>query len=343
LSLLTATLALILDLAALAALEPDGAVLRAALAALPFLLFFRHWQPRRGRGIQTLVAAALLSSAGAWCVLLVWSTWVPAASATRSLLPLLVFPWPGHLLALVPGLVPAVPREEALVHDAMARAVKRAGDLVGCVLFGLPAIPVLVIAAALVRLTTPGPAFYSQIRITRLGKPFRIWKLRTMVRDAEVGKAVWPEENDPRITRLGRVLRLLWLDEVPQLWNVLCGQMSLIGPRPERPEFVEAFAAALPKYRERHAVSAGITGLAQVTGLIGNTSIRRRLALDLLYVRVWTPGLDVWILGGTVTQAFRRALGKRASKAGRAPHTSGLGGSIRELRGVARHLPERDQ
>jgi lipopolysaccharide/colanic/teichoic acid biosynthesis glycosyltransferase len=163
-----------------------------------------------------------------------------------------------------------------------------------------------------------------------------------MIADAERGKPVWPEEDDPRITRLGRVLRRMWIDELPQLWNVLFGDMSVIGPRPERPEFVEAFAASLPKYRERHAVSAGITGLAQVAGLIGNTSIRRRLSLDRRYIRVWTPGLDLWILARTAAKALRRARGEGAATRPGAP-ASGGGGSSVGLRGSARHLPERDQ
>jgi lipopolysaccharide/colanic/teichoic acid biosynthesis glycosyltransferase len=223
--------------------------------------------------------------------------------------------------------------------------IKRVLDLLICVVLGVPSLPVVVIGAVLVRLTSRGPAFYSQTRVTRGGRTFRIWKLRTMVRDAEKdGKPVWPEENDPRITPLGKVLRRLWIDEIPQLWNVLIGDMSAVGPRPERPEFVEAFAAAMPKYRQRHAVSAGITGLAQVTGLVGNTSIKRRLALDLHYIRIWSPGLDLWILARTAGQALGRVAGGRAAKrARRASETSGGGGSLLGVRSGARHLPERDQ
>jgi lipopolysaccharide/colanic/teichoic acid biosynthesis glycosyltransferase len=222
--------------------------------------------------------------------------------------------------------------------------MKRGLDLLLCVLLGVPALPVVLVAAVLVRLTSKGPAFYSQTRVTRGGRTFRIWKVRTMVVDAEKdGKPVWPEEDDPRITRLGKVLRRLWIDEIPQLWNVLKGEMSAVGPRPERPEFVEAFAAAMPKYKERHAVAAGITGLAQVTGLVGNTSIKRRLALDLHYIRIWSPGLDLWILARTAGQALRRATGGRAKqRTGRAT-ASGAGGSLLGVRGGARHLPERDQ
>jgi lipopolysaccharide/colanic/teichoic acid biosynthesis glycosyltransferase len=223
--------------------------------------------------------------------------------------------------------------------------IKRALDLALCVLLGAPAIPFVLLGAGLVKLTSRGPAFYSQTRVTRGGRTFRIWKLRTMVAFAEKdGVPVWPEENDPRITRLGKVLRRLWIDEIPQFWNVLKGEMSVVGPRPERPEFVEAFAAAMPKYRERHAVAAGITGLAQVTGLVGNTSIRRRLALDLHYIRIWSPGLDLWILARTAGQALRRIVGGRTvQRTGRSGKDSGGGGSLLGLRSVARHLPERDQ
>jgi lipopolysaccharide/colanic/teichoic acid biosynthesis glycosyltransferase len=337
---LIATLALILDLGAFFILAPGGAIVRCAIVAVPVLLWFSHLAPRRGRRASVLVAAGGAASALSFAALAVWNAWRPVAPAWAFIAPALILPWPGHLLALLRAM-PALPPGPPLVHDRMARAFKRACDVAACAILGLPAVPVVALAAALVKLTSPGPAFYSQTRVTARGRIFRIWKLRTMTRDAESGTPVWPEENDPRITRLGRVLRLLWIDELPQFWNVLQGDMSVVGPRPERPEFVEAFAAELPKYRERHAVAAGITGLAQVTGLIGNTSIRRRLALDLHYVRVWTPGLDASIVARTAAQALQRALGRRSG--GRPAPRSGLGGTILELRGVARHLPERDQ
>ena len=216
-------------------------------------------------------------------------------------------------------------------------------DVAFSLVLGALAIPIVVVAASIVKLTSAGPAFHSQLRVTRGGRTFRLWKLRTMVQDAErEGVPVWPEENDPRITRTGRILRLLWIDELPQLWNVLKGDMSVVGPRPERPEFVEAFAAAMPKYRDRHAVAAGMTGLAQVTGLTGNTSIRRRLALDLRYIRSWTPALDLWILTRTAGQALRRAVGGQTrNDPGDASRSSSGGGSL--LRSGARHLSERDQ
>jgi lipopolysaccharide/colanic/teichoic acid biosynthesis glycosyltransferase len=340
---LIAGIALLLDLAALALLLPQDAVLRGILTAIPVLAAFRHFQPRRGRAFGTLAAGTLLASGVLLLLLAAWNRWATPVPVWHLIAGALVAPWPGHALALLPRILPRLPRGQALLHDGMARAVKRALDLLACAVFVIPAIPVVLVAAALVRLTTPGPAFYSQTRVTKGGRVFRIWKLRSMIRDAEVGKPVWPEENDPRITPVGRFLRQVWVDELPQMWNVLAGDMSVLGPRPERPEFVEAFAAELPKYKERHAVAAGITGLAQVSGLIGNTSIRRRLALDRHYIRIWTPCLDLWILARTVTQALRRAFGKRGQVVQPASRSSDVGGSSRELGSIARHLPERDQ
>lgn len=339
-SLVFATLALALDLTVLIALMPPAAAVPAASLALPLLALFGHAQPRRGRAPSTIACAAAFASAFLWLGLAIWLGRDAASWTTIG--GILVVPWPGHALALLPR-APTISPGPQLVHDRMARIVKRASDLVLALPFGLLAIPVVTCGAILVRATTPGPAFYSQTRVTRDGRLFRIWKLRTMERNAEAGTPVWPEDNDPRITRVGRILRMVWIDELPQMWNVVCGDMSLVGPRPERPEFVEAFAAELPKYQRRHAVAAGITGLAQVTGLIGDTSIRRRLALDLHYIRIWTPGLDGWILASTAILALRRAIGRPPSNRRSRRTARGMGGSILELRGVARHLPERDQ
>jgi lipopolysaccharide/colanic/teichoic acid biosynthesis glycosyltransferase len=336
-----AALALTLDLLVVFAIAPPAAAGASLAAAVPAILLFGHAEPRRGRRSSTLVTAAICASSLIVLILLCsrGSSGLSPALLAASVLA----PWPGHLLAIWRG-TPHVTHGPPLVHDRMARIVKRAIDLVFAFLAAALAVPVVLISAIVVRITTPGPAFYAQTRVTRGDAPFLIWKIRTMTQDAESGTPVWPEDNDPRITKAGRFLRRVWIDELPQIWNVLRGEMSLVGPRPERPEFVEAFAAALPKYRKRHAISAGITGLAQVVGLIGDTSIRRRLALDLHYVRIWTPGLDAWILGHTVLQAILRALGRPplGKRRARRPK-SGLGGSILEIRGVARHLPERDQ
>ena len=156
------------------------------------------------------------------------------------------------------------------------------------------ASPLLVLLAALVKLTSPGPAIYAQSRLGRHGRLYRIFKLRTMVQHAETGTGpVWAEKEDRRITRLGRVLRDTHLDELPQLWNVLCGQMSLIGPRPERPEIAARVTAAVPEFSQRLALRPGVTGLAQMLLPAddpndpnnGYRGVRRKLAHDLYYVQ----------------------------------------------------------
>lgn len=202
------------------------------------------------------------------------------------------------------GAVPLAPEGP---HEGMGQAVKRVMDL-SLVLIALPvALPMLLILALMVRIRDGAPVFYAQTRVTQGSRRFRIHKLRSMVRDAEAGgRPVWPEEGDPRITPLGRFLRRFWLDELPQLWDVLRGPLSLVGPRPERPFFVQDFSARLPNYPLRHQVKAGITGLAQVTGFVGNTSIDRRLHADLRYLRRWTPILDLAILLATVFKALKR-------------------------------------
>ncbi|MAG57902.1 MAG: hypothetical protein CMJ83_16580 [Planctomycetes bacterium] len=191
--------------------------------------------------------------------------------------------------------------------EGMGAAVKRSFDL-AFVIVGMPLfLPLTLILGMLVRLAGGGPAFYTQERITRGGRSFRIHKIRSMGVDAESrGQPVWPEENDPRITGLGRTLRRFWLDELPQFFDVLRGDLSVVGPRPERPFFVQEFTRSLPNYPLRHQVMAGITGLAQVSGYVGNTSLEHRLHLDLRYARRWSPLLDLKILVGTVLSALRQ-------------------------------------
>jgi lipopolysaccharide/colanic/teichoic acid biosynthesis glycosyltransferase len=167
--------------------------------------------------------------------------------------------------------------------------------------------PVILLCAVLVRLTSRGPAFYSQTRLGRNGRPYSIYKLRTMYHNCErTSGACWSTSGDPRITPLGHFLRRTHLDELPQLINVLRGDMSLVGPRPERPEFVPALEQALPHYRERLRVRPGVTGLAQIQ-LPADTdlaSVRHKLAYDLYYIRYLGPWLDFRILAGTVLKVF---------------------------------------
>jgi lipopolysaccharide/colanic/teichoic acid biosynthesis glycosyltransferase len=180
----------------------------------------------------------------------------------------------------------------------------------------VPAAPLLALAALLVKLTSRGPAFYTQQRLGLNGKPFTIYKLRTMIHKAEsLTGPRWSLPGDPRITRMGVLLRVTHLDELPQLLNVLRGEMSLIGPRPERPEFLPELERALPAYRKRLAVRPGVTGLAQVQLPPDSDvhSVRRKLAYDLFYVQRISPWLDVRLLCCTLFYA----VGVPYSKLGR--------------------------
>ncbi|MCI0478724.1 MAG: exopolysaccharide biosynthesis polyprenyl glycosylphosphotransferase, partial [Anaerolineales bacterium] len=185
----------------------------------------------------------------------------------------------------------------------MYRAIKRAIDLM-LALIGLLAFALLLPLIALaIRLDSSGAIFYSQTRVGQGGRVFRVRKLRTMVRDAERdGQAVWAVRNDPRVTRVGKLLRRLHLDEVPQFWNVLRGEMSIVGPRPERPEFVAQLEKQIPFYRLRHAVKPGIAGWAIThSDYVDNVDdARLRVEYDLYYIKHQSLGLDVWILFRTV-------------------------------------------
>jgi exopolysaccharide biosynthesis polyprenyl glycosylphosphotransferase len=187
------------------------------------------------------------------------------------------------------------------------RFLKRALDV--CVSWTLLVFlsPLLLVMALLVKLTSPhGPILYVQERVGLDGKPFYMLKFRSMRPDAEAQSGpVWAVRNDPRRTRLGQMIRRFSVDEVPQLVNVLVGEMSLVGPRPERPEFVAQFSNLVPRYRERHMEKAGLTGWAQVNGLRGQTSIVERTEYDLFYVETWSLAFDVKILLKTLAAVIR--------------------------------------
>jgi len=181
--------------------------------------------------------------------------------------------------------------------------VKRFIDVVGASALLLVLAPVMVLCAVLIKLSSPGPVIFRQRRLTRGGRVFTMYKFRTMFADAEsTTGAVWAKKHDPRITPIGRVLRTTHLDEVPQLANVLRGEMSLIGPRPERPEFAGRLQKELPSFNRRLEVNAGITGLAQTTNGYASSieSYRRKLAFDRLYVRHRCLWLDLRIAGRTL-------------------------------------------
>jgi Undecaprenyl-phosphate glucose phosphotransferase len=169
-------------------------------------------------------------------------------------------------------------------------------------------IPFAMIAA-LVKWSSPGPVFYKQERMGLDGKAFTVFKFRSMEQDAEDSSGpIWARDNDPRATPIGRWLRRLDLDELPQFWNVLRGDMSIVGPRPERPFFVEQFKHRIPQYMLRHKVKAGITGWAQVNGWRGNTSLEKRIEYDLYYIENWSVTLDLKIMWLTVVRGlFQRS------------------------------------
>ena len=158
--------------------------------------------------------------------------------------------------------------------------------------------PIFALVAAVIWLEGRGPVFYSQTRVGQGGRPFTLYKFRTMVGDAEVAGSTWATPNDPRVTGIGRLLRRTRLDELPQLWNILRGDMSVVGPRPERPEFVGPLAALIPFYDERHLVKPGLTGWAQINFPYGSTvaDAKRKLQLDLYYVKHTSLELDLIIL-----------------------------------------------
>ncbi len=195
-------------------------------------------------------------------------------------------------------------REEAL--SGADRIVKRTFDILASGLGLILISPLLLVLALLVRLSSPGPIFYRQERMGRDGREFAMIKFRSMRQDAETASGpVWTTEQDPRVTRVGAVMRRFSLDELPQLWNVLRGDMSMVGPRPERRVFVEEFSKRMPRYFERHRVQSGVTGWAQVHGLRGNTSIEDRTLYDLHYVENWSLALDIRILLMTVHHVLR--------------------------------------
>lgn len=189
--------------------------------------------------------------------------------------------------------------------QGLSSLIKRTIDVgiagVSLVLLSLP----LAVIAALIKATSPGPVLYRQERMGLDGRPFRVYKFRSMFENAERETGpVWARQDDPRRTPVGRVLRTLSLDELPQLWNVIRGDMSLVGPRPERPFFVEQFRRRVPQYMLRHKVRSGLTGWAQVNGLRGNTSIEKRIEYDLYYIENWSVALDFKIMWMTVLRVF---------------------------------------
>ena len=185
--------------------------------------------------------------------------------------------------------------------------LKRVIDIgISSVALAFFAIPIGIIAA-LIKMTSPGPILYRQERMGLDGRAFTVFKFRSMFANAEdTTGPVWARDDDPRCTPLGRVLRRFDLDELPQFWNVFRGDMSIVGPRPERPYFVAQFKHRIPQYMLRHKVKSGITGWAQVNGWRGNTSLEKRIEYDLYYIENWSVGLDLKIMWLTLLRGFGR-------------------------------------
>jgi len=185
------------------------------------------------------------------------------------------------------------------------RLIKRIVDIVGaCIALIIFSIPMLLVAM-LIKLTSPGPIIFSQIRIGRHNKEFKMYKFRSMtVQSENEEKKAWTTSKDPRVTGIGKFIRKTSLDELPQLFNVLKGDMSLVGPRPERPYFVDKFKEEIPRYMIKHQVAPGLTGWAQINGYRGDTSIKKRIEHDLYYIENWSIWLDFKIIFLTFFKGF---------------------------------------
>ena len=183
--------------------------------------------------------------------------------------------------------------------------VKRVMDIVGALAGIVIASPVMGIMAVLIKVTSKGPLIYKQERVGLHNKTFWMYKFRSMeVQPEEEEKKSWTVKDDPRVTTVGKFMRRTSIDELPQLFNILRGDMSLVGPRPERPFFVEKFREEIPRYMVKHQVRPGLTGWAQVNGYRGDTSIRKRIEYDLFYIENWSVGFDIKILFLTVFKGF---------------------------------------
>ena len=215
-----------------------------------------------------------------------------------------------HIVPTVPYIedlegLPVINIRKVPLSNMVNRGVKRTVDIVGAslalVLFSVP----MLIVAVLIKLTSKGPVIFSQVRVGLHNKEFKMYKFRSMVvQEAAKEAGAWTTKNDARVTGIGKIIRKTSVDELPQLINVLKGDMSLVGPRPERPKFVEKFKEEVPRYMIKHQVRPGITGWAQVNGYRGDTSIRKRIEHDVHYIENWTLGFDIKILFLTIFKGF---------------------------------------
>lgn len=196
----------------------------------------------------------------------------------------------------------------AMLHSSVATRIKRAADIIGAIVLIALSFPIFMLTALLIKTVSKGPVFFSQTRVGMQGETFTIYKFRTMRLDAEKSGAQWASDNDDRIIPLGRFFRTTRIDELPQCWNILRGEMSIIGPRPERPEFTTSLSEDIPYYDLRHVVKPGLTGWAQVSYPYGASTedALRKLQYDLYYIKNYSLILDLNILLRTVLITLRR-------------------------------------
>lgn len=201
--------------------------------------------------------------------------------------------------------LPVINIRRVPLSNGLNKAVKRGVDLFGAVVALILFSPVMLVTSLLIKLTAPGPLIFKQERIGLGNRPFAMYKFRSMIVQQDTDeKKEWTTKNDPRVTPVGRFIRKTSIDELPQLFNVLKGNMSMVGPRPERPQFVEKFKEEIPRYMIKHQVRPGLTGWAQVNGFRGDTSIRKRIECDLYYIENWTLGMDFKIIFLTFFKGF---------------------------------------
>ncbi len=198
--------------------------------------------------------------------------------------------------------LPVINIRHVPLTNTINQMLKRAMDIVGAIFCLILFSPIMVCVAFLIKLTSPGPIIYSQERVGLHNRPFKMYKFRSM--EVKEEKNGWTKQNDPRVTPIGKIIRKFSIDEMPQFYNVLIGNMSLVGPRPERPFYVEKFREEIPRYMVKHQVRPGMTGWAQINGYRGDTSIRKRIDCDLYYIENWTMGLDIKILFLTLFKGF---------------------------------------
>jgi Undecaprenyl-phosphate glucose phosphotransferase len=201
--------------------------------------------------------------------------------------------------------LPVINIRHVPLNNTFNMMIKRIMDFVGALICLILFSPLMLVTAILIKATSPGPLIFTQERVGLHNVPFKMYKFRSMeVQSGTEEKKGWTVKDDPRVTRIGRIIRKTSIDEFPQLVNVLKGDMSLVGPRPERPQFVEKFREEIPRYMIKHQVRPGMTGWAQVNGYRGNTSIRKRIEYDLYYIENWSVGLDIKILFLTIFRGF---------------------------------------